>query len=169
MSGLLNKAGAATGGALGGLGGLLVGLGTLAIPGFGPVMLGGAAATALATALTGGAIGATAGGLTGALVGTGIPEDRAKVYNDRVARGDYLVMINGTEAETRQAEAILHRHNIHEWSLFDVADGDVTRHPQASVDRLAPDVDPTHRDRDPRIEHPQPNVTILDRRDETRL
>jgi hypothetical protein len=163
------KAGAATGGALGGLGGLLVGLGTLAIPGFGPVMLGGAAATALATALTGGAIGAAAGGLTGALVGLGIPEDRARVYNDRVARGDYLVMIDGTEAETRQAEAVLRRHNISEWNLFDAADGDASRHSQASVDRLAPDVDPTHRDRDPRVEHPGPNVTIVDRRDETRL
>jgi hypothetical protein len=163
------KAGAATGGALGGLGGLLVGLGTLAIPGLGPVMLGGAAATALATALAGGAIGAAAGGLTGALVGLGIPEDRARVYNDRVARGDYLVMIDGTEAETRQAEAVLQRHNIQEWNLFDTADVDETRHSHGSVDRLAPDADPIHRDRDPRIEQPQPNVTIVDRRDETRL
>ena len=135
------KAGAVTGGALGGLGGLLVGLGTLAIPGLGPVMLGGAAATALATTLTGGAIGAAAGGLTGALVGLGIPEDRARVYNDRVSRGDYLVMIDGTEAETHQAEAVLRRHNIHEWSLFDAADVDATRHP-VSTDRLHPIVIP---------------------------
>jgi len=40
-----------TGGAVGGLTGLLVGLGALAIPGVGPVMLAGATATALATAL----------------------------------------------------------------------------------------------------------------------
>jgi len=46
-------AGAVTGGA-GGLTGLLVGLGALAIPGMGPVMLAGATATALATALSGG-------------------------------------------------------------------------------------------------------------------
>lgn len=164
------KAGAATGGALGGLGGLLVGLGTLAIPGIGPVLLGGAAATALATTLAGGAIGAAAGGLTGALVGLGIPEDRARVYNDRVNRGDYLVMVDGTEAETRQAEAILRRHDIHEWGLYDAADVDTTRTSQASVERpLAGDVDPALRDRDPRIEQPHPNVVIIDRRDETRL
>lgn len=113
------KAGAATGGALGGLGGLLVGLGALAIPGIGPVIAGGAAATALATALTGGAIGAAAGGLTGGLVGMGIPEDRAKVYNDRFNRGDYLIMVDGSEQEVRRAEDILNRRGIRDWSMFD--------------------------------------------------
>lgn len=120
------KAGAATGGALGGLGGLLVGLGALAIPGIGPVVAGGAVATALATALTGGAIGAAAGGLTGGLVGLGIPEDRARVYNDRFDRGDYLVMLDGTEAEVRHAETILSRQGIRDWGMFDASDADVT-------------------------------------------
>ncbi|HIK18334.1 MAG TPA: PRC-barrel domain-containing protein [Leptolyngbyaceae cyanobacterium M33_DOE_097] len=83
--------GAVSGGALGGLTGLLVGLGTLAIPGIGPIMLAGATATALATTLAGGAIGAVSGGLLGALIGLGIPEERARVYQDRVARGGYLV------------------------------------------------------------------------------
>jgi len=163
------KTGAIAGGALGGLGGLLVGLGTLAIPGIGPVVLGGAAATALATTLTGGAIGAVAGGLTGALVGLGVPEDRARVYNDRVARGDYLVMIDGTESETHQAETILRHYNIHEWGIYDAADIDATRHPQEMTQRrTSPDVDPLDRDRDPRIDNSRPNITIIDRRDETR-
>lgn len=121
------KAGAATGGALGGLGGLLVGLGALAIPGVGPILAGGAAATALATALAGGAIGAAAGGLTGGLVGMGIPEDRAKLYNDRFNRGDYLVMVDGSEAEVRRAESILNRQGIHDWGMFDASDIDSTR------------------------------------------
>lgn len=116
------KAGAATGAAVGGLGGLLVGLGTLAIPGIGPVILGGAAATALATALGGGAIGAAAGGLVGGLVGLGIPEDRAKVYRDRLNQGDDLVIIEGSEAEMRQVEPILKRHNIREWEIYDADD-----------------------------------------------
>src|SRR5919202_882351 len=116
------KAGAATGGALGGLGGLLVGLGALAIPGIGPVIAGGALATALATAAAGGAIGAAAGGLTGALIGLGIPEERARFYNDRVNRGDYLVMVDGTEDELRHAEAILSRHGIQEWGIYDTGD-----------------------------------------------
>jgi len=116
------KAGAATGAAVGGLGGLLVGLGALAIPGIGPVIAGGALATALATAATGGAIGAAAGGLTGALVGLGIPDDRARLYNERVNRGDYLVMVDGTADEIRIAEPILNRHGIQDWAIFDAPD-----------------------------------------------
>ncbi len=121
------KTGAATGGALGGLGGLLVGLGALAIPGIGPVIAGGALATALATAAAGGAIGAAAGGLTGALVGLGIPDDRARFYNDRVNHGEYLVMVDGTEEEIRRAEPILRRRGIQEWRIFDAPDSDRTR------------------------------------------
>ncbi|OUC16415.1 MAG: signal transduction histidine kinase (STHK), LytS [Alkalinema sp. CACIAM 70d] len=112
------KAGAATGGAVGGLMGLLVGLGTLAIPGVGPIMLAGAAATAIATTLAGGAIGAATGGLVGGLIGLGIPEERAKLYNDYVNRGQYLVIVDGTDAEIRQAEEILKRRGIQEWSVY---------------------------------------------------
>lgn len=112
------KKGAVSGGAAGGLTGLLVGLGLVAIPGVGPVMLAGAAATALATTLTGGAIGAAAGGLVGGLVGLGIPKDRAKVYSDRVDQGDYLVMVDGTDQEVRQAEEIFQRHGIREWGIY---------------------------------------------------
>lgn len=128
ISDLDNKAGAgaatgaASGGAVGGLTGLLVGLGLVAIPGIGPIMLAGAIATTLATTLTGGAIGAAAGGLIGALVGLGIPKDRAKVYSDRVDQGDYLVMVDGTEQEILQAEAIFKRYGIHEWGIYDSAD-----------------------------------------------
>lgn len=113
--------GAASGGTVGGITGLLVGLGLVAIPGVGPVMLAGAAATALATTLTGGAIGAATGGLLGGLVGLGIPKDRAKVYSDRVEQGDYLVMVDGSDQEIRQAEAIFQRHSIHEWGIYDAA------------------------------------------------
>ncbi|MEG4859978.1 histidine kinase [Microcoleus sp. K1-B6] len=111
--------GALTGGTLGGLTGLLVGLGLVAIPGIGPIMLAGASATAIATTLAGTALGAAAGGLIGALVGMGIPEEEAKVYNDRVARGDYLVLVDGSEAEVAQAESILSRGGIQHWNTYD--------------------------------------------------
>ncbi|MGD1900003.1 MAG: DUF2382 domain-containing protein [Phormidesmis sp.] len=112
------KTGALTGGALGGIGGLLVGLGTLAIPGVGPILLAGAEATAIATTLAGGAIGAAAGGLLGALVGLGIPEERARVYNDRVVAGHYLVMVNSVGADIDNAEAILKRHGAEEVEIY---------------------------------------------------
>ncbi|MEH2362245.1 histidine kinase [Nostoc sp.] len=162
------KTGAATGGVLGGLTGLLVGLGTLAIPGVGPVIAGGAVATALATTAAGGAIGAAAGGIVGGLVGLGIPEDRARVYSDRFQRGDYLVIIDGTEAEIHQAEAILNRRGIEEFAVYDATDigehrpglGRVTQHdtPVVNSDRSNYI---TEADRD------DPAVVIVDRRDET--
>lgn len=120
--------GALTGGTLGGLTGLLVGLGTLAIPGVGPVMLAGATATALATTAAGGALGAAAGGLIGALVGLGIPEDRAVVYNERLGRGHYVVVVDGTEAEIRQAEAVLSTRGVEEWGVYNT---NVTPLPEA--------------------------------------
>lgn len=115
------KTGALAGGALGGLTGLLVGLGALAIPGVGPIMLGGAAATALATTISGGAIGAAAGTLVGGLVGLGIPEDRAKIYSDRVSQGNYLVMVEGTDEEIHQAELILSHRGIQDWGVYESA------------------------------------------------
>jgi hypothetical protein len=114
------KTGAIAGGSVGGLTGLLVGLGSLAIPGIGPIMLAGAAATALATTLAGGAIGAAAGTFVGALVGLGIPEDSAQVYQGYITQGDYLILVDGTESEVRQAESILKEHSVREWATYPV-------------------------------------------------
>jgi hypothetical protein len=115
------KTGAVSGGAVGGLTGLLVGLGTLAIPGVGPIMLAGAAATALASTVAGGAIGAATGGLVGGLVGLGIPEDRAQVYNEHLLQGKYLVIIDGTDSDFARAEMTLKRHDIREWHVYSMA------------------------------------------------
>ena len=154
-------AGAVTGGALGGLGGLLVGLGALAIPGIGPVMLAGAAATAVATALSGGAIGAAAGGLVGALAGLGIPEERANVYNDRLSSGDYLVFVDGTETEIQRAEAILSHRGIQDWGVYDNHD---TPTAQRS-DRIVTDTRDTNYNTG--VTDTDAPVTIIDRRDPT--
>lgn len=150
------KAGAVTGTALGGLGGLLVGLGTLAIPGVGPVILGGAAATALATTITGAGIGAAAGGLGGALVGLGIPQEQATVYNERVSRGGYLVIVDGTEDEIRRAATVLSHRGIQDWGIYNTPNVDNTRSEYSNTTRT---------------EHPgtatnsEPNVIIVDKRD----
>ena len=44
-------------------------------------------------ALGGTAAGAAAGGVVGALVGLGIPESEAKVYEERLKVGGYLVAV----------------------------------------------------------------------------
>jgi hypothetical protein len=160
------KAGAVTGGALGGLGGLLVGLGTLAIPGVGPVLLGGAAATALATALTGGAIGAAAGGIAGALVGLGIPEKNAKVYNDRINKGDYLVIIDGTDAEVHRAEEILKTRHVEEFNIYDATDLDRPGD-RSVITQPTPVVNTTQTNYVlPTDDSHEPSVIIVDRRNE---
>lgn len=108
-------AGAVTGGAIG----LIGSLGVLALPGIGAVAEVG---FLLANTLLGGGIGAVSGGLIGALVGWGVPEDRANYYNDRVYNdNDYLVMVEGTDAEIRTAESILSRGGIRDWGIYGTA------------------------------------------------
>jgi hypothetical protein len=91
--------GAASGGALGGVVGWLAGIGTLAIPGVGPLI----AAGPILAALSGAAAGATIGGLTGALVGYGIPEYEAKRYEGKVRDGNILISVH---TEDRQQRAV---------------------------------------------------------------
>ncbi|MDZ8078804.1 MAG: general stress protein [Nostoc sp. DcaGUA01] len=111
--------GGLSGGAVGGLTGLLVGLGTLAIPGVGPIMLAGAAATALVTTLVGASIGAATGTFAGALVGWGISEEQARAYNERVEDGHYLIIVDCTSLEIAQVEAILQRWGIEEFGIYE--------------------------------------------------
>ncbi len=153
------KSGAITGGTLGGLTGLLVGLGALAIPGVGPVILAGEVATTLATALAGGVIGAAAGSIVGGLAGLGIPEEQARVYNDRFSRGHYLVMVEGTDAELDRAQAILRRRGIEDFTIYDA---------NSNSDRAGMDyqVNSTHTNY-PAVDSNDPAVIIIDRRDET--
>ncbi|WP_071190162.1 general stress protein [Trichormus sp. NMC-1] len=152
------KAGAATGGALGGLGGLLVGLGALAIPGVGPVIAGGAVATALATTLTGGAVGAAVGGIAGGLVGLGIPEERARIYSDRFQKGDYLLIVDGTEAQIHQAQNILQRLGIEEFAIYDARD--VGKHQPSFEQVQQVENVPSH--------HPgEPPIIVINHREKT--
>ena len=77
--------GAGSGAVLGGALGLLAGIGTLAIPGVGPLIAAGPIMAALAGVGVGGAIG----GFTGALIGLGIPEYEAKRYEGQPPEGRY--------------------------------------------------------------------------------
>src|SRR6201995_3581959 len=72
--------GAATGTAIGGVGGLLAGLGLLAAPGLGPVVAAGWLASTLGGAGVGAAAGGAAGGMVGALTHAGESDENAQVY-----------------------------------------------------------------------------------------
>ncbi|GAB1538789.1 hypothetical protein NUACC21_14530 [Scytonema sp. NUACC21] len=110
--------GAVAGTVLGGIGGLLVGLEALIIPGVGPFL----AAGTIATTLAGAGIGAATGSLVGALTGAGIPEEDAQAYSNRISQGDYLVMIEGTDDEINRAGSILRNRNISNWNIYDISD-----------------------------------------------
>lgn len=109
------RTGAITGSATGGLLTLIAGLGVLIIPGFGPVL---AIESVLTTLLASGAT-ATLGGLVGALQGWFVPEEQARLYNEWVSQGEYLVTIEATEAEIQQVEPILRRWGVQKWQIDD--------------------------------------------------
>jgi hypothetical protein len=94
--------GAATGAVVGGIAagalGWLVGIGSLAIPGVGPLIAAGPIMAALSGAAAGGAVG----GLAGALVGLGIPEYEAKQYEGKVKNGNILISVHTDDSKQRQ-------------------------------------------------------------------
>ncbi|PLZ95453.1 signal transduction histidine kinase LytS [Fischerella thermalis CCMEE 5268] len=122
--------GAVTGTVLGGIGGLLVGLEALLIPGAGPFL----AAGTIATTLAGAGIGAAAGGLVGVLTGLGIPEEEARAYGERVSQGEFLVIVDGSEDEINRAGSILRDLDIHNWAIYDVS-GTMASADMSDVDR----------------------------------
>lgn len=158
-------AGALTGGVLGGITGLFVGLGSLVVPGVGPVLFAGEIASALTTAIAGGAVGAAAGGLLGALLGLGIPEERARIYNQRISSGDYLVIVDGTIQDMINAESILMNRGIQEFGVYEIPGIDLqSTYPSDTtnvIDSEAEYVQPsdTFVDKDPK-------VVIIDRREQ---
>jgi uncharacterized protein (TIGR02271 family) len=100
--------GAGIGAAIGGIGGLLLGLGALAIPGIGPVV----AAGPLAAALTGAGIGAATGGIVGALADLGIPDEEAHMYSESIRRGNTLVVAQVTDSRVNEAAQIMERGGL---------------------------------------------------------
>jgi hypothetical protein len=97
-------AGAVSGGLVGGLIGLL---GSLLVPGVGPILVGGV----LASTLTGAGIGAATGGIIGALMGLGVPEPDARHFDQGLRLGSALVTVDAG-SRTPQALMILDRHGM---------------------------------------------------------
>ena len=86
--------GAGTGGAIGGALGAIIGgiaaIGTnVLLPGLGLVVWG-----PIAAALVGAGAGGATGGLIGALIGWGIPDERAKYYEEGIRKGGTVLGVN---------------------------------------------------------------------------
>lgn len=95
--------GTATGGAIGGLTGLLAGAGALLIPGIGPII----AAGPLAGALT----GIVTGGIAGGLVDYGIPEEEGERYEQEVHKGSIMVAAEADEEDITEDVISVFREN----------------------------------------------------------
>lgn len=130
--------GAGLGAVAGGAGGLLAGLGMLAIPGVGPVVAAGWLAATAVGAAAGAVAGGAAGGIVGAMIESGVSEENADVYAEGLRRGGTLVVARVDEALVGNAEAILQSANWVDierrrsdyaeegWSRFDESRGPYT-------------------------------------------
>ncbi|MGE5615047.1 MAG: hypothetical protein ACM3XR_11650 [Bacillota bacterium] len=94
--------GVISGGVLGGLAGLLIGTGSLFIPGLGII--------AAAGPITGLLSGAVTGGIVGGLIDLGIPESRSRVYENDVRQGKILFSMKTDEDKVDQVASILRRN-----------------------------------------------------------
>ncbi len=96
------NSGLSTGGLLGGLAGLGMGAGALAIPGIGPLIAAGPIAGLLSGAFT--------GGIAGGLIDWGIPADRGKFYEGKIREGKILASVRTDENKINSAADILRRN-----------------------------------------------------------
>jgi hypothetical protein len=94
----------------------LVGLAALAIPGIGPLVT----SNIFAVALTGAVAGAATGGIAGALIdAASVPEEHARVYEDRVRAGGTLVTAQVDDSMAAQARSILQTAGAEEFNWDD--------------------------------------------------
>jgi len=99
--------GAGLGAIAGGAGGLLTGLGMMAIPGVGPVVAAGWLAATAAGAVAGAVAGGAVGGIVGAMVKEGVPEEDAHFYAEGIRRGGSMVTARVQDDRVPETQRIL--------------------------------------------------------------
>ena len=102
--------GAVIGTGVGGVLGLLASLGTIWIPGVGPIVAAGPLVATLTGAGIGAAAGAAVGGLVGALTQVGVPEHDAHFYAEAVRRGSALLIVRADDNQVNTIADILADH-----------------------------------------------------------
>ncbi|WP_431862693.1 hypothetical protein [Azospirillum sp.] len=91
---------------LGGVGGAMLAMAVLAIPGVGAAVAIGP----IAAGLVGAGAGAVAGGLVGSLTGLGVPAHEAHAYSEGVERGGTLLIVHTDRADPDRVSEVLARH-----------------------------------------------------------
>jgi hypothetical protein len=91
----------------GGIWGLLFGAAFFAIPGIGPVLVGGPLVTWIIGALEGAAVVGGVSALGAGLYSIGIPKNSVLKYETAIKGGKYLVIAHGTTDEVTKAKEII--------------------------------------------------------------
>ena len=91
--------GVLTGGVLGGLGGLAIGVGSLVVPGLGIIAAAGPIVGILG--------GAVAGGVVGGLIDLGIPEDESRRYEKEIKEGRVIFSMKCSSEHEDDIKGIL--------------------------------------------------------------
>lgn len=91
--------------------GTLIGLGSVLIPGVGPVIGAGTLGAAALAAGIGAASGAVTGGLAASMIDMGIPEEDAHAYSEGIRRGGAMVSVVVDSGEEDRVESILNRYS----------------------------------------------------------
>lgn len=102
--------GVITGGVLGGLAGLLIGAGTMVVPGLGIIAAAGPISGLLSGAVT--------GGIVGGLVDLGIPENQSKQYESEIKQGKILWSMRTDDKDVGEIESILKSCGANEVSTY---------------------------------------------------
>jgi len=91
----------------GGLWGLLFGWAFFAIPGLGPILVGGPLVSWIVAALEGAVVVGGLSALGAAMYSIGIPKNSILKYETAIKAGKYLVIAHGTADEIAQAKEII--------------------------------------------------------------
>lgn len=118
------EVGAITGATTGGIAGLLIGLGTLLIPGL-QIVAAGEFLVAVGATVLGLAGGAIAGGLIGSLSGLGLEEARASRYSEAVSAGHIMVTVQTPQQRVQEISEMMTR--------FGAAEVDVVPGPEGTL------------------------------------
>jgi len=113
---------ATTRGVLDGIGGMVVGLGGVAVPGLGTLI----AAGPIAAGIGGPAVGAAGGGLTGSIRDLGLTDEQVKGYMADIKAGAVLVAVHTSENRVRRAADVLRESGARD--LHRIGSRDVQRY-----------------------------------------
>jgi Mg-chelatase subunit ChlI len=67
--------------------------------------------------------------LVDALIHLDIPIDMANIYQEFVLQGQYIVVVEGEEADIARAENVLKQSGIQQWVIYQI----ITEHPEVIV------------------------------------